>query len=375
MVDSQQPKARLLIVDDEVPQMRALCDTLEHENYAPTGYSSAREAVAALKPGMFDLLLTDLKMPEMDGIALLRAAHAADPDLVSIVMTGHGSIDTAVEAMKAGALDYIQKPFKLSVVLPVLSRALAVQQLRRRNAELERRVLERTAELEAANQELEAFSYSVSHDLRAPLRAIGGFSNILVDRYGSQLPPEPVRLLGVVATNVTKMERLIEDLLRLSRLGRQTLEKRPVDLVALVNELVGELKQQHKGPDVEVVVGPLPAAEGDLALLRQVFFNLLSNGFKFTGQAVQPRIEVGFTNEGGETVYFVRDNGAGFDMRYAEKLFGVFQRLHTEAQFQGTGVGLSIVQRIVRRHGGRIWAEAAVNQGATFYFTLAEPAR
>ena len=285
-------------------------------------------------------------------------------------MTGEGTIATAVEAMKSGALDYILKPFKLSVILPVLSRALAVRQLRLENAELERRVRERTAELEAANRELEAFSYSVSHDLRAPLRHIEGFSNLLLSNYAAQLPPEAQRLLNYVTTSTTRMGQLIRDLLAFSRLGRKEVTKRPVSIAALVKDVLNDLGKEQANRSVEVKIGDLPAAAGDISLLKQVYVNLLSNAFKFTRKRENAIVEVGSQRQGDETIYFVRDNGAGFDMKYAEKLFGVFERLHTVEEFEGTGVGLSIVQRIIQKHGGRIWAESEVDKGAAFYFTI-----
>ena len=238
------PIAKLLIVDDEAAQMKALCNTLEDEGYATTGFTFAKEALSELRSQPFDLVLTDLMMPEMDGISLLRAAHEIDSNVVGIVMTGHGAIDTAVEAMKAGALDYILKPFKLSGILPVLSRALGVRRLRMENEELQQRVRERTSELEAANKELEAFSYSISHDLRAPLRGIGAFSTILLQEHSSQMPAEARRLLDIVTTSARRMEQLIEDLLRFSKLSRQPLSKQPVNIPALVRVTLEELRQQ-----------------------------------------------------------------------------------------------------------------------------------
>src|SRR2546429_342488 len=364
------PIAKLLIVDDEAAQMKALCNTLEDEGYATTGFTFAKEALSELRSQPFDLVLTDLMMPEMDGISLLRAAHEIDSNVVGIVMTGHGAIDTAVEAMKAGALDYILKPFKLSGILPVLSRALGVRRLRMENEELQQRVRERTSELEAANKELEAFSYSISHDLRAPLRGISAFSTILLQEHSSQMPAEARRLLDIVTTSARRMEQLIEDLLRFSKLSRQPLSKQPVNIPALVRVTLEELRQQEGDRHIDVKVGEMPNCVGDQSLLKQVFVNLLSNAFKFTRQKEKAIVEIGCQQQEGETVYFVRDNGAGFDARYAEKLFGVFQRLHSAEQFEGTGVGLSIVHRIVQRHGGRIWAEGKVDGGATFYFTL-----
>jgi two-component system sensor histidine kinase/response regulator len=362
--------ARILIVDDEAAQMQALCDTLRDEGYSVVGFTSANEALTALRPQKFDLLLTDLMMPEIDGIHLLRAAVEVDRNLVGIMMTGHGTIGSAVEAMKAGALDYIVKPFKLSVILPVLSRALIVRQLRLENAELVRRVRERTAELEAANKELDAFSASVSHDLRAPLRAILGFSSALAEDYSAQMPPEAQQLLARVTANAGRMKQLIEDLLRFSQLGRQRLARQPVATADLVREVLEDLRREQVDRQVEIRVGDLPDCVGDPALLRQVLVNLLSNAFKFTRQKENAIIEVGYRRQEGEQVYFVKDNGAGFDMQYAQRLFNAFQRLHRADEFEGTGIGLSIVQRIIVRHGGRIWAEAQVDQGATFFFGL-----
>jgi two-component system sensor histidine kinase/response regulator len=369
--------ARILVVDDEVRQMTALCDTLRDQGYDVTGFSSSTAGLEALQGSKFDLLLTDLMMPEIDGISLLRAAHEVDRDLVGVLMTGHGTIDTAVEAMKAGALDYILKPFKLSAVLPVLARALTMRQLRLKNAALELRVRERTIELEAANQgleaankELEAFSYSVSHDLRTPLRHIDGFARILVDDYAAQLPPDAQRLLDKVCAGATRLGMLIDDLLNFSRLSRQPLVKRTVSLASLVQEVLNELERDREGRHMEIRLGSLPNCHGDAALLKQVFTNLLSNAQKFTRKKEQALIEVGCTEGESGLQCSVRDNGAGFDMKYAHRLFGVFQRLHTADQFEGTGVGLSIVQRIIHRHGGRVWVESEPDKGTTFYFTL-----
>ncbi|MGH7973428.1 MAG: sensor histidine kinase [Limisphaerales bacterium] len=357
-------------MDDEADQMKALRDSLRDQGYETVGVNNGREALAALQEAKFDLLLTDLMMPEMDGITLLRAAIETDPNLVCIMMTGAGTIGTAVEAMKAGALDYILKPFRLSVILPVLSRALAVQHLRLENAALQQRICEHTAELEAANKELEAFAFSASHDLRAPLRWIGGYSKMLQEESGPQLSERGQQFLSHFCDSAHKMGELIEGLLNLSRLSRQALSKRTVNVSVLINEVLAELRKEQGDRQVEVRVGDLPDSVGDPLLLKQVFFNLLSNAFKFTRGKASALIDIGCERQKGESVYFVRDNGAGFDMNYAEKLFGVFQRLHSANQFEGNGVGLSIVQRIIQRHGGRIWAEAEVDKGATFYFIV-----
>ena len=364
------PAARLLIVDDEVALMTALCDTLQLENYHTTGFTSARQALEQLETQPFDLLLTDLMMPEMNGIELLRAAQEINPDLASIVMTGHGTIATAVEALKSGALDYVLKPFRLDNLLPALTRALTVRNLLVENKQLQRSLLERTRQLEASNADLEAFSYSVSHDLRAPLRAIDGFCGAFLKDYAREIPAEGLDLLTRVSAGAVRMNRLIDDLLHLSRFSRQPLQTHTVAMNPLVERIAASLQQQWPERQVQLKIDPLPDCNADGSLLEQVLTNLLSNAFKFTAQRAAAQIEVGAFRDGAEQVYFVRDNGAGFDMQHAGKLFGPFQRMHSQAEFPGTGIGLSIVHRIIRRHNGRTWAESQPERGATLFFSL-----
>ncbi|RQO83885.1 ATP-binding protein [Acidovorax sp. FJL06] len=369
---------RLLIVDDEVTQMTALCDTLTPQGYETVGFTSAKAALLALREQRFELLLTDLTMPEMDGIELLRTALEIDPQMVGVVMTGDGTIASAVQAMKVGAFDYILKPFRLSAILPVIARALDVHSLRQENTLLEMQLQEHMAELEArnkelasANNELEAFSASISEDLRAPLRIISEFAQILEADFGAEMPQEAREMLARIHLGTQRMHLLVADLLRLSRLGRQTMVKRRVDLDSLVHALIDELRPHHTRDGMGIHVGPLNPCTADPALLQQVMANLLSNAFKFTRHRDQALVEVGCLPMKEEAAYFVRDNGVGFDMVHANKLFAPFQRLHRAEDYEGTGIGLSIAQRIVERHGGRIWAEAEAGKGATFFFTLA----
>jgi signal transduction histidine kinase len=532
--------ARLLIVDDEAAQMRALCDTLAQEGYSTHGFTSAREALGALREQPFDLLLTDLMMPGIDGITLIRACHEIDRDLACIVMTGHGTVPTAVAALKEGAHDYVLKPFKMNSILTALGRALTmrrlqleniqlresvsiyelaraitqgptreeiveralaaaarqtdaaaayvlvpdadgvtvhvagsagpaaatlnnarlsegalerwvalavaelevpeepalqalfahpfdarigvalpiitgarlyailgftstraprrispghlkaldvlartaatalasaalVAELRRVNEGLELRVRERTRELEIANHDLESFSYSVSHDLREPLRAIEGFCEMFRAGFEANVPEPGRKILERIWVGAGRMTQLINDLLHFSRSGRQPLKCQQVPLRDLVLEIVARLREPLGDRPLSVQVADLPDCFADRALLEQVLVNLLSNAFKFSAGRDPARVEVGVLRQAGALVYFVRDNGVGFDMRYADKLFGVFQRLHTQEAFEGTGIGLSIVHRIITRHGGRVWADSRPGEGATLYFSLPSP--
>src|SRR5271157_4864148 len=258
----------------------------------------------------------------------------------------------------------------LEINSDITERKRADDELGRLKGELEERVVVRTAQLEAANKELESFAYSVSHDLRAPLRAIDGFCQILVTEHAPGLDGEPRRYLQRVSENSRKMGRLIDELLQFSRLGRQAMTRQPVAMADLVRQCLEELQGEREGREVEVILGELPPCRADAALLKQVWLNLLANALKFTRSRAEARIEAGSFARDGETVYFVRDNGVGFDMAYVDKLFGVFQRLHRQEDYEGTGVGLALVQRINHRHGGRAWAEAGPDRGAAFFFTL-----
>jgi len=257
------------------------------------------------------------------------------------------------------------------LAVEVSERKQAEAATRQLNAELEDRVRQRTADLAVANQELSAFAYSVSHDLRAPLRAIDGFGGKLEKSYADRLDGEGRRLLQVVRDSARRMGRLIDDLLAFSRMGRREMAVNPVDMTNLVRTVANELRaSEPAGRAIEIDIAELPAATGDPAMLRQVWVNLLSNAIKFTRTREPAHIEVGAEREGGEIRYWVKDNGVGFDMQYADKLFGVFQRLHAVDEFEGTGVGLALSQRIVHRHGGHIAAQSAVDAGATFSFVL-----
>jgi PAS domain S-box-containing protein len=312
--------------------------------------------------------------------AALATQYAADEQ--AIFQSGQPMLNREEAALSAAGSEITM----LSTKVPLRNERGEVYQIvgishditERKQSEEEIRLLNeslsrQTAQLEAANKELEAFSYSVSHDLRAPLRAVDGFSRILLEEYQASVPPEAVRYLQKVRANAQRMGELVDDLLHFSRLSRQPLIKQIVDPNEIVRVVLEEdLRGDRENRDIDIKVGDLPDVEADPNMLRQVYVNLLGNAIKFTSKREDALIEVGAERENGTVTYFVKDNGAGFDPQYVHKLFGVFQRLHRAEDFAGTGVGLAIVQRVVLRHGGRIWAEGAVNQGAAFHFTLEE---
>ena len=268
-----------------------------------------------------------------------------------------------------GRSDYFILLLILLVILMVAlltERVEKVRTLNKLNEELKREA----TKLEDANNELEAFAYSVSHDLRVPLRAIDGFSRIVIEDYETELDEEGVRLLNIIRENTKKMGQLIDDILLLSRAGRQEMNLGKLDMSALAKNVYQEFEQETKTRNISFVVQDMPAVEADRALMTQVLTNLIGNAIKFTKKTENPKIEFCYTEDEDNYIYQIKDNGAGFNMKYYDKLFGLFQRLHSQEEFEGTGVGLSIVQRIISRHNGRVWGEGEVGKGATIYFSL-----
>jgi signal transduction histidine kinase len=354
-------RPRVLVVDDNA-DLRDYIATLLSPDYEVSVAVDGIEGLAAARSQRPDLIVSDVMMPGLNGVELVRELRT-DPEHASIpviLVSARAGEEAAIEGLDAGSDDYLIKPFSS---LELLARV-------RTHVQLARRRREWIEDLESANRELDAFTYSVAHDLRAPLVAVNGFTEMLLERNLGQLDAEGQRYLQQIAEAGLRMTQLIEDLLRLSKITRSELRRETFDLSALATEIADQLRRANAPRPVEVRIQPGMRADGDPRLVRIVLENLLGNAWKFTGRQPAARVEFGVDEGSGAPIYFVRDNGAGFDMKYAARLFGVFQRLHAQAEFAGTGIGLATVQRIVSRHRGRVWAEGAVNAGATIYFTL-----
>lgn len=304
-------------------------------------------------------------------LPVTRALHGESCESKILIRTPHTSRSIWVEVIARPLKDIHGAVIGAVVVLrDITSRKVFEQQLQKLQEEFESRVSQRTAQLEVANQELESFSSSVAHDLRAPLRHIAGFAEILLEDHSAFLNSQAREYLVRIQQGIRRMGLLADELLNLAQVGRRPLHLQTVDLTAMTRKVIARLKPEWAGRSVEWKIGELPAAHCDPALIRQVFQNLISNAIKYSRLKPHTVIEIGQTRSAEQTAIFVRDNGVGFNMKYAGKLFGVFQRLHTNEAFEGTGVGLATVQRIIQKHRGQVWAEAQPEQGATFYFTL-----
>lgn len=370
---------RVLLIEDNLADVRLIQEALHTDahprplivEHVPDLASGVRRLA---KPGV-DLILLDLSLPDSQGLDTFHSIHRQAPHLPIVILSACDNDDLALRAVQTGAQDYLPKTEISGTLLTrsvryALERKLAEERVRELNAGLELRVEQRTRELALANQEMEAFSYSVAHDLRRPLRAIDGFSAVLLETCDDKFDATEKDYFGRIRGACRQMDQLIDAILMLTRLSHQELRRERVDIHGLAREVVDELLRRDRNAVVEVQIAEDLIAAGDSRLLRIVFENLLGNALKFTVGRDNPLIEVGARVENGERTFYVRDNGVGFDMAYASKLFMPFERLHAESEFGGVGIGLTIVQRIIRRHGGRIWADATVNKGATFCFTL-----
>jgi signal transduction histidine kinase len=403
---------KVLIVDDNTTNRKLLRINLEGEDIATIEAEDGVEALEKLEKEKVDAIISDILMPRMDGYRFCQEVRkckwlAATPFI--FYTSTYTSLGDEKLALDCGADRYLKKPAPLSTMLMALLELVSpenprpqpaqlaeelvvmreynealVRKLEERNAKLERaraeimranaglerRVQERTAELLAANQELEAFSRSIAHDLRSPLMAIDGFSNILLNECEGRVTEKVMTHLRFISQAARRMNELTSDLLRLSRASRGEIRRETVDLSMLARGIIHDLRETHPEREVNTKVAEGLRVQADMALLRIVLENLLNNAWKFSSKTPAPEVEVGVTGANGDRAYYVRDNGAGFDMSAAPRLFRAFQRLHRDSEFPGTGIGLTTVERIVRRHGGRIRAESAPGRGATFFFDL-----
>ena len=366
-------KPKILIVDDKPENLVALRTVLKDLDIELVEATSGNDALKATLRHDFALALLDIQMPEMDGYELAKILREEEKTahlpfiFISAVYTDNTDVFKGYEK---GAFSFITKPFQPEILINKVKFFIDKHQQEIALFELNKDLENKNKELEHMNKELESFSYSVSHDLRAPLRSINGYSGILKKNYNATLDDEGKRVLNKIIERALKMNSLIDSLLDFSRLGRKELTKVSIDINMLVANAIEELKMEQLNKNLNWNIRELLPVKGDMELLKQVFLNLISNAIKYSSKKDKPEVEIGCELNHQEVTYYVKDNGAGFDMEYKNKLFGVFQRLHSVKEFEGIGIGLAIVQRIVVRHGGCVWAEAEVDKGATFYFSL-----
>ncbi len=420
---SLEHKANILIVDDREDKRLAMETIIADLDQNIFRAASGRDALRLLLKHEFAVILLDVNMPGMDGFetALLIRQRESLENVPIIFISAISDTETHLtRGYSLGAVDYILAPivpeilrakvavfvelFKIAdqvkrqaedlrlaqreleervrqrtrelavaneaLQIEIKERQRAEDDLRDLNGQLEQRVAQRTAELRSANSELETFTYSIAHDVRAPFRQIYSYAEMLRDEFASSLPANGQRYLNRIAVKSKEMEGMVDDLLSLFTIAKQSLEFRDIDLGTIVQEVVSSLKGEVENRSIVFKVEPLPTLYCNYGLMKQAFDNLLSNAVKYTRPREHAVIEIGCHDQGGEGIIYVRDNGVGFEMENCKRLFGIFQRLHRPEEFEGTGVGLALVERIIRKHGGRIWAEGKVNEGASFYFTL-----
>ena len=365
-------RPKILIVDDKPENLVAIRRVLRDLEVDLVEASSGNNALKATLYNDFALALLDIQMPEMDGYELASILREEEKTahlpfiFISAVYTDNLNVFKGYEK---GAFSFITKPFQPEILINKVKFFVEKHQQEIELFNLYKNLEKKNEELEYSNKELDSFSYSISHDLRAPLRAVDGYAKMLEEDYKELFDAEGNRLLEAIQFNSKRMSTLIDDLLAFSRLGKKTVQKTELDMNALIGGILATIDNttKHKA---EIKVNNLHPAKGDYSLINQVLVNLITNGIKYSSKKANPLIEITSQKKNEEIMYEVKDNGEGFDMRYADKLFGVFQRLHSQEEFEGTGVGLAIVQRIINKHGGKIWAQAELGEGATFSFTL-----
>src|SRR5256885_3706218 len=373
-------RVKVLLVEDNPVDARLIQESLAEASDDSFDLELADTLAAGLQrlgSGGIDAMLLDLALPDSFGQETFARAKAQALGVAIIVLTGLNDDSLALKLVQGGAQDFVAKVDVSGnnltrAILYAVERERLERDFKKLNAELEQRVQDRTAELEASNRDLEAFSYSVSHDLRAPLTHLTGFADLLLQKYSSELDEQAQKYLTRIHDAALRMSLLIDDLIRLARVSRQGLLRRPVRLETLIEEVLAEVEEEVRERAIDWRIGRLRPVSCDRGLMKQALSNLLSNAIKYTRPRERATIEIGEQIVQGESMFYVRDNGVGFDMSYADKLFAPFHRLHRETEFEGSGIGLATVRRIIEKHKGRIWAESEPGQGSVFFFTIGD---